>query len=1165
MSKSLLPPLHGQAHSLGRQTLVCLVNIITVGETDPWFLGTTQSPASPSAKRVKLSLRQRQQKRSDDIVKFGIKPRQPCPQRARPYTTLPNSSPSTLAHLGPNEQESSPARGSSIPISSPNTVTPTSLRVRTSHQRMAAGSQGLDISQNESHNEPEPFRQMHSPPTLYISSPLTSLPSTSPTSSSPDENNEIINPMPAASSDVDAQSPAVIQRKRRRIVWPRESSDNSPTSRTPSPSSSRVQKLRNTQSPTEVKNDEDGSVAHSKRPRPALRREPPPRLRQQRRIPASTQHSPKNGDDREIPNRVNTTTPALVDSQESAVGHQLDVDGTSRPFNFHTSHIILMSLQDDSEQRDYHNLSPLPKEVPIPELTGTSEISSPIRNAGDIVMDDSLDQDQYMTSPLLSPLFSELDEPFDFVMDEAVDGTETSHESTSPAMAEDTPLIRMGQRYSVDPGYNTDPDELSEANEDTFTYLSSSQSTASRLTTTPTGTPPATLQRRPPILVWYDLISCSHREFHDDVPAGKATHTWLLSDGYKSNASESEQSEIDEQREMGREQCFESRELLGDRSKEAGEEDAEHAVDLDEHMEEEEEADDEDEDEEEEGGEDEEEGKGDGEEEEECENSGQESYLMDTADDPEGEHHFTRSIARSHDDRGISDTKSTIQVHPNDRTFRLYDTSSDTEKSENILSPLNRLPSTLPQESIPRDDFVKESTEERIEETGVGFPMGVEGGMKNEDLQTPQFLPLTIASHPLIPAPSSINSRPCSPSGHPFDSRVLRDDNIRSISPSVHYSSPSSPQCDNFLEQQIHSPGNSSSAHGDHDVESPNPGEDDLGAEEAQESDVTLGPTTTIYAETGQTAKAEQVEMTWETTTNSEDRVTPPSAVILSSPKPFRFEMPQSMTSGEWTASSIHWDDIVLHRESSPLDMPSSLPSEDEIDQLDDEEPNIADVHASTRGRVVKEEVNWVDLNRDTRSPLAEIHVSGQSDEEDTGWDVANETHSPDENIVEQDDLDEDMDEAGGSLTSNAESQTHVKEYNPPRQEGGYDEDNHGPNQDDDEGKDHQTQQEVREPGVAMHMTDNRKGDCQVIIPSNQRNRTLAASPERLLGETGSLTQGLNISPEGRTSALASPILRPGSPMLVDAPMDDTDSAIRNAADCEFFCRTSRTITHLCL
>lgn len=251
-----------------------------------------------------------------------------------------------------------------------------------------------------------------------------------------------------------------------------------------------------------------------------------------------------------------------------------------------------------------------------------------------------------MTSPLLSPLFSELDEPFDFVMHEDVDGTETSRKNTSPVTAEDTP--RMGQRYSNDSGYTTDPDELSEVNEDTSTYSSSPRSTASHLTTRSPGTPPSTFQGRARIPVWYELMTRSHHESHD-VLAGKETHTWLLSNKYESNASESEQSEIEGQLETGREQRLESQEPLRDHSEETEEQDAKDAMDLDEHMEAEEEADDEAEDEEEEGGEEEEE-EGEGEEEEEC---GEESYLMDMADAPEGENHFTHLIARSLDDCGI--------------------------------------------------------------------------------------------------------------------------------------------------------------------------------------------------------------------------------------------------------------------------------------------------------------------------------------------------------------------------------------------------------------------------------------------------------------------------------------------------------------------------------
>lgn len=393
-------------------------------DADICWQATSQKDLASPTKRARLSPRERQKKRSDDMVKFGVKARQPCPQRARPlqpHTTPPKSSSGSLDHLGPSErQETNPAYSLGIVMSS---FTPGSSAAQTA-------------TNTPTHNEPNHLQQIYSP--AILSSPLTSL------ASSPVLPKESELATVPTALDIDyGQSPPMTQRRSRALRTiessPESSVCNSPTLITPPQASSR--KLC------------------------------------------------------QVPQYVSET----------------------------------------------------PGEEPIPH-SGT-----PIRiqDSHDAVMDNPpSDQGQFITSPRLNSLLSELDEPFDITVCKERDGIETLQERISSYVAET-------DRYSMDFGFD------GEADDDALSYLSSPRS--SRPLTTPTSTPPHT--PRSGIPVWYDVM-CSPRHRFDGVSPKRAAHEeWHL--GRKLNAFE------DEEMEMNRTPCFED---IGKDS--SGDEDMEQVEDL---------------------------------------------------------------------------------------------------------------------------------------------------------------------------------------------------------------------------------------------------------------------------------------------------------------------------------------------------------------------------------------------------------------------------------------------------------------------------------------------------------------------------------------------------------------------------------------------------------
>lgn len=116
-----------------------------------------------------------------------------------------------------------------------------------------------------------------------------------------------------------------------------------------------------------------------------------------------------------------------------------------------------------------------------------------------------------------------------------------------------------------------------------------------------------------------------------------------------------------------------------------------------------------------------------------------------------------------------------------------------------------------------------------------------------------------------------------------------------------------------------------------------------------------------------------------------------------STPVSRRFQIPQFTPSGEWTTSSIHSDDIVLHCETStPIIQPSSA-SEGETE---DEEPNIVHTHTLLEEQQSLEEVDVPATAYGTDEDTPDEDNNKEREQDDNDPDRANITvhdalHSP--------------------------------------------------------------------------------------------------------------------------------------------------------------------------
>ncbi|KAF9457870.1 hypothetical protein BDZ94DRAFT_1313811 [Collybia nuda] len=472
---------------------------------------------------------------------------------------------------------------------------------------------------------------------------------------------------------------------------------------------------------------------------------------------------------------------------------------------------------------------------------------------------------------------------------------------------------------------------------------------------------------------------------------------------------------------------------------------------------------------------------------------------------------------------GFSSTHSSPRTQPGDYHPYTFDSDLD-EKGPEITTPRKDcLPSGSSRHSSCNYEIAPTNTKEQNEN------LHIEGG--ETDCRDLQESALTHGL--LIPTPSPIidSHDHCSPNSA-IDLHGSKGHKTTSVSPYPLYSS-TSPSIGSGSEEPASEQGNHCRLSLNVEVGSA-PGK-------VEEAAVNPGSITAAAAEAGNRQPTDDMKIKTEPATLPIDI---PSDLTLR-----RRRTPRTGRYREWTTSSVYSDDIILHREpyhpsTPPFTTKYREPSsEDQFYQLDGQEHNLSHTNSLSGEIIVKEEDCATETDLYARSPSGQINTPGNSSSPSrTAPNRPDKEDTKEEDHIRSSYYSED---SVHSLASSGSGQSLcIIKPNPALTRGEY-------------GRERQPTDET----LGLRDDVDNVPVHRATISRSPLIRNLTIPPnEQLAKSRPSIQPGATGHDEywGGSNIPLSPVIPPGSPMEVDAITDETDSAIRNAANLLHFLSTNR-------